>query len=204
MKHRISTIEELEGLYPRKPALASTGKETGVVTPHYKRLIEACPFAVVASEGPEGLDASPRGDGPGFMRILDNKTLALPDRRGNNRLDTLRNIVRTGRVALLAMIPGLNETLRLNGTAYISTDPELLVSMEERGVLPTSAIIITIETMYFQCARALVRSKLWDAEVQVDPKSLPSAGDLLHEAMNDFDGVAYDADLPQRQAKTLY
>lgn len=202
--NRVDTIEQLEALYPRKPVVASTGKETAVITPQYQRLIEACPFAVVASEGPEGLDASPRGDGPGFIRILDEKTLALPDRRGNNRLDTLRNIVRTGRVALLAMIPGWNETLRINGNAHISNDPQILASMAERGTVPTSAIIITIETMYFQCARALVRSKLWDADSQIDRKELPSAGDLLQEVMQDFDGKAYDKDLPARQAKTLY
>lgn len=202
--HTIDTIEQLEALYTRKPVIASTGKETAVVTPLYRRLIEACPFVVVASEGPEGLDASPRGDGPGFIRILDEKTLVLADRRGNNRLDTLRNIVRTGRVALLAMIPGLNETLRINGTAVVSTEPELLASLGEKGVVPTSAIVLTIETMYFQCARALVRSSLWNVESQYDPKTLPTAGELLHEAMSDFDGEQYDAALPKRQAETLY
>ncbi|MFD0915821.1 pyridoxamine 5'-phosphate oxidase family protein [Pseudahrensia aquimaris] len=204
--HAIETIEQLEAYYPGIANIspATWGKETAKINDDYRRLIEACPFATVATEGPEGLDCSPRGDGPGFIRIIDQHTIALPDRRGNNRLDTLRNIVRTGRVALLLMIPGLNETVRINGRALVSVEPDLLESMAEQGKVPASAILVTIETMYFQCARAIIRSRLWQADAQVDPKTLPSAGQLVRSVMADFDSDSYDAVLPERQAKTLY
>ncbi len=201
--HRVADIEALEHLYAA-PADMSLAKETPVINAEYRALIEAAPFLAIATIGPEGMDCSPRGDGPGFVRILDEWTVAIPDRRGNNRLDTLRNIVRDPRVALLLMIPGLNETLRINGSAIVSTDPELLISMAEHGKAPVTAIVVTIETMYFQCARALKRSRLWEAEVQVDPKTLPSAGQLTRSVVSTFDADAYDADLHERQANTLY
>jgi len=203
MSHRIETIDELERLYDR-PLVTTVGKESPRINDLYRRLIEAAPFCAVASVGPEGMDFSPRGDGPGFVRILDDRTLAIPDRRGNNRLDTLRNIVRDGQVALLFIIPGLNEILRVNGTAWLSTDPDLMAAFAVNGKRPVSAIMVTVETMYFQCARALKRSKLWDAASQVDPKTLPSAGELIRSVISDFDCDRYDAELQARQARTLY
>ena len=203
MNHRIETIEALEARYgPVNPV--SLGKETPVMNDAYRRLFAACPFATLATLGPGGMDCSPRGDGPGFIRILDEQTLAIADRRGNNRLDTLRNIVEDGRIALLCMIPGWNETFRVNGTAYLSTDPDLLESMAVQGKAPATAIIIRIETMYFQCARAVKRAKLWDAASRVDPKSLPSAGELTRSVLRDFDAEDYDAKLQDRQAATMY
>jgi len=203
MSHRIDTIDDLERLYA-PPLATSAGKESPRINALYRRLIEAAPFCAVASIGPEGLDCSPRGDAPGFVRILDERTLAIPDRRGNNRLDTLRNIVRDGRVGLLFLIPGLDETLRINGTAHLSRDPELLAAFEVGGKRPVSAIVVAVETVYFQCARALKRSRLWDAAAQVDPKSLPSAGALIRSVIDDFDSASYDAELEERQARTLY
>lgn len=150
------------------------------------------------------MDCSPRGDGPGFVRILDPKTIAVPDRRGNNRLDTLRNIVREPRVALLFFIPGWNECLRINGTAIVTVDADLLGTMEIDGKRPASAIVVTIETMYFQCARAIKRADLWNPERRVAPGDVPSAGDLLKSAMEDFDAAGYDAGLQARQAKSHY
>ena len=201
---RIETIEELEKLYPNKPVEMSVRKETPVINAAYRRLIEACPFLAIASIGDEGMDCSPRGDGPGFVKIINERTVAIPDRRGNNRLDTLRNIVADERVALLMLIPGWNETLRINGRAHINADPDLLSSMEMQGKIPTSAIVIEIDTMYFQCARALKRARLWDAEAQLDPADLPKAGQLVQSVMKEFDAAEYDGALQQRQAKTLY
>lgn len=203
MNHRVESIEALEILYAQ-PSVAAIGKETAEINDAYRKLIEAAPFVAIASIGSGGMDCSPRGDAPSFVRILDKQTIAIPDRRGNNRLDTLRNIVQDPCVALLFLIPGLNETLRVNGQAYISTDPELLKHFEIKEKMPVTAIVVKIESLYFQCARALNRSRLWEVEAQVDPQDLPSAGMLVQSVLSDFDGEAYDAELPERQAKTLY
>jgi PPOX class probable FMN-dependent enzyme len=207
--HIIDNINALEAVYDAPPSDASLIKESAVITDTYRTLIEAAPFVALASSGPEGLDCSPRGDLNGFVRIHDPKTLMIPDRRGNNRIDTLRNIVRDPRIALLFLIPGSGTTLRVNGTAQLSIEPELLDSFAEQGKPPRSVIAIHIETIYFQCARAIMRAKLWDPASQIDPKSLPSAGDILSEqsiARNDdpFDGGAYDAEWPGRAAKSLW
>lgn len=203
MTHRITTVDELESLYGQPPE-RSLIKETPRVTEPYRRLIEAAPFLAIASVGPEGMDCSPRGDAAGFVRILDDRTVAIPDRRGNNRIDTLRNIVRDSRIALLFLIPGLDETLRINGRAHISTAPDLLESFEVDGKQPQTVIIVAIETMYFQCARALKRSRLWDPALHRDPKTLPTAGQLVKSVVETFDASSYDAELPGRQARTLY
>lgn len=200
---RIETLEELESLYS-KPQVASVSKELSKLNEHYRKFILASPYVSIASVGLGGLDCSPRGDAPGFVSILDDQTLALPDRRGNNRLDTLRNIVSDPRVALLFMIPGLNETIRVNGQAHLTTDNHLLQSFEVNGKLPVTAIIVNIEQVYFQCARALKRSRLWDVSLHVSPGELPSPGTLINSALSDFDADAYDAALDDRQAQTLW
>src|SRR5947209_9632684 len=155
----ITTLEELEAIYGR-PAETSTAKVTDRVTPQYRAFIDASPFAVLATCGPEGLDCSPRGDRPGFVRVADERTLLLPDRRGNNRVDSLRNIVRDPRVALLFLIPGSGTTLRVNGRAQLSVDSDLLASFGVEGKAPRTVAVITVEEIYFQCARAIVRSEL--------------------------------------------
>lgn len=200
----ISTIAELESLYPAKPVIASTGKEMDHISEPYAALIKASPFLALASTGPEGMDCSPRGDGTGFVRILDEKRIAIPDRRGNNRLDTLRNIVRDPRVALLFLIPGWNECLRINGTAIVTADSALLATMIVDGKCPASAVVVTIETMYFQCARAIKRADLWNPDRRVKHGDVPTAGELLKSAMAEFDDRGYDADLQARQAQSLY
>jgi hypothetical protein len=198
-------LAALEALYDQSPAEASILKETDRIVPVYRALIEASPFAALATRGPEGLDCSPRGDGPGFIRVSDEKTLLLPDRRGNNRIDSLRNIVRDPQVALLFLIPGLGETLRVNGRAAISTEPALLESFSVGGKAPKSVLVITAEAVYFQCARAVVRSDLWNPQKHVARSSLPSAGQILAAlSRNGFDGEAYDRALPERQRTTLY
>lgn len=199
----ITTIEALEQLYgSARPR--SLAKEMAAIDDAYRRIIEAAPFCAIATVGPGGLDCSPRGDGPGFVRILDETTVVMPDRPGNRRLDTLRNIVADPRVALLFLIPGWEEALRINGRATISTNVELLASMAVDGKEPQTAVIVEIDTMYFQCARAIKRAGLWDEAAKVDPTSLPTAGELLRSAVKDFDGEAYDATLQKHQAETLY
>lgn len=203
--HEITTLEALEALYQPAPVAASTVKVADHITPHYARLIQASPFVALATCGPEGLDCSPRGDQPGFVRIADRKTLMLPDRRGNNRIDSLRNIVRDPRVALLFLIPGSGTTFRVNGRAVLSADPDLLASFAVDGKPPRTVIVLTVEEAYFQCARAIVRSGLWKPESQVDPKALPSAGAML-AAVTDgaVGGDDYDRAWPERAAKSLW
>jgi uncharacterized protein len=201
----IATTDELEAIYHVKPVPASTVKEVDRITPHYRALIEASPFVALATSGPEGLDCSPRGDKPGFVRVLDDRTLAMPDRRGNNRIDSLRNIVRDPRVALLFLIPGSGTTFRVNGRALLSTDKELLASFAVDGQVPRTAIVITVETAYFQCARAIFRSELWNPARHVDPASLPTAGEILAAlSAGEVGGVSYDREWPERAAQTLW
>ncbi|CAB3742181.1 pyridoxamine 5'-phosphate oxidase family protein [Achromobacter kerstersii] len=200
----ITDAAALQALYGA-PGEASLKKEVDHVHPHYRAFIEAAPFAVLATSGPGGLDASPRGDPAGFVVVEDEKTLLLPDRRGNNRVDSLQNVLADPRVALLFLIPGVGETLRVNGTARISVDPALLARFEMDGKLPRSVLIVDVQTVYFQCSRALLRSRLWDASTQVPRSALPSVGRVLSDlTAGTFDGVTYDRDLPARVASTLY
>jgi uncharacterized protein len=200
----ISTVAELEVLYGF-PGETSTVKEVARLTPHYQSLIAASPFVALATSGPEGLDCSPRGDRPGFVRVLDDKTLALPDRKGNNRIDSLRNIVRDPRVALLFLIPGVGNALRVNGRAVIVTDRELVQSFVVEEQAPRSVIVILVESVYFQCARALVRSDLWNPAGHVDPKTLPTPGQILAElSQGRVGGEAYDREWPDRARRSLW
>jgi PPOX class probable FMN-dependent enzyme len=201
----ISTIEELEALYTPAPVAASTVKVAHRMTPHYRRLIEASPFAALATIGPEGIDCSPRGDHPGFVRIHDDTTLMMPDRRGNNRIDSLRNIVRDPRVAFLFLLPGSGTTFRANGHAHLSTDPDLLESFAVDGKPPRSVIVMAIDELYFQCARAIIRSELWNPARHIDPKALPTPGDIL-AAMTDnqVGGQTYDQAWPERAKQTMW
>jgi uncharacterized protein len=184
---------------------ASIRKEVPSLHPVYRRWLEAAPFAVLATSGPAGLDASPRGDPAPLVTVQDEHTLLLPERRGNNRIDSLRNIVADPRVALLFMIPGVGETLRVNGRAHISVDPGLLQRLAMDGAPPKCVIVVRIETVLFQCARALQRSQLWAPPAPDARGAVPSAGAML-AALTDsaIDGDAYDRDLPERQRSTLY
>jgi hypothetical protein len=151
------------------------------------------------------LDTSPRGDAPGFVRIADERTLLLPDRRGNQRIDSLRNLVHDPRLALLFLIPGAGEALRVNGSARISAQPDLLASFAVDGKPPASVLVIAVRSVYFQCARAIKRSGLWDPARHVAQGTLPSPGAILQCLSSQrLDGAAYDAALQQRQAQTLY
>jgi PPOX class probable FMN-dependent enzyme len=205
-EHTIDTIAELEAIYGHASGPAVI-KELDHVSDHYRRFIEVSPFVVLATAGPEGegLDCSPRGDPGGFVRVVDNKTLMIPDRRGNNRVDSLRNIVLDGRVALLFLIPGIGATLRVNGRARLSTDPELCRSFIMEGKLPRSVIVVTADRVYTQCPKALVRSKLWDPAHHVPGTALPSSGEIMQAiSKGEIDGKQYDAAYPARLKETIY
>ncbi|MBO0903171.1 pyridoxamine 5'-phosphate oxidase family protein [Jiella sonneratiae] len=199
----IRSVEQLESLYGEVPAAAWI-KEIDRLNDHYRALIAASPFVLVASVGPEGLDCSPRGDPAGFVEAEDERTLLLPDRPGNNRVDTLSNIVRDPRVALLFLIPGVGETLRVNGTAEIDVDPALCARFAVNGKPARSVVRIRIDSVYFQCQKALVRSALWDPARRVERRSLPSAGDMIGALLENFDAAQYDADYPERMKRTIY
>ena len=201
----IDSIERLEAIYRDAPTPASTVKEIDHISPEYAALIAASPFVALATAGPEGLDCSPRGDVGRVVQVLDPKTLLLPDRRGNNRIDSLRNIIRDARVALLFLIPGSGTTFRVNGRARITADPEVLASLAIQGQPPRTAILISVETAYFQCARAVIRAGLWDPARYVDPSQLPTAGAILASvSAGEVGGRPYDEEWPERAAKSLW
>ena len=206
----ITSLDTLARLYPNPPAPASIHKEIDHVDANYGALIAASPFMLLATSGPDGLDCSPRGDQPGFVRIRDAKTLLIPDRRGNNRLDSLKNILSDPRVGMLFLIPGYGETLRVNGTATLSDDPGLCASFDMAGKLPACVIVVHVERVYFQCSRAVVRADLWNPAAHVARGDVPSAGEILrgitakNQTVETFDGEAYDKALPERVKATLY
>ncbi len=202
--HLVTTMAQLEALYGEvfPPALA---KVSDRITPSYRRLIEAAPFFSLASSGPDGLDCSPRGDPAGFVKVADEKTLLVPDRRGNNRIDTLRNIIHDPRVALLFLIPGCSETIRVMGRAAISADPALAQQFVMEGKAPRTVLVVAVEQVFYQCAKAIVRSKLWDASRHVDRKTLPTAGSILAELTDGkLGGPEHDRSAPERMKATIY
>jgi uncharacterized protein len=203
-EHIVTSVEALERIYgePYGPSIA---KETDRITPKYGAFIEAAPFFALATAGHDGLDCSPRGDEPGFVRIHDEKTLLVPDRRGNNRIDSLRNLIHDPRVALLFLIPGVSETLRIMGRATISTDPALCESFVMQGKTPKSVLVIAVEQVFFQCAKAIVRSKLWDPATQVERSTLPTSGKILAEITEGkLGGDEHDRAYPERVRATIY
>lgn len=202
--HRIADVASLEKLYGA-PSGAAVEKEIDYLHPHYQRLIAASPFFVLATGGPGGMDASPRGDAPGFVVVEDERTLLIPDRRGNNRVDSLRNIIADPRVALLFLVPGIGETLRVNGRAEIRTDPALLERFRVEGKPPRSVIVVHVERTFFQCARAIFRANLWDPARHLERGSLPSLGTIISDITRArFDGKKYDEGLYDRLKSALY
>ena len=199
----VTTVEELEALYGA-PLGRSLTKEIDHISDHYRAFIEQAPFVVVATSGPEGLDCSPRGDPPGFVRVQDANTVLIPDRRGNNRLDTLKNIVRDPRISLLFLIPGVGETLRINGRAEIVVDDDLAASFEVHGKRPKTVVVVTVERVYFQCQKALARSRLWEGEAQIPRTALPSTGTMLAALDAAIDAATYDANYPEHMKNSIY
>ncbi len=200
----VETIDQLDALYGQPPE-GSLLKEIDHLSDEYRRWLEAAPFVALATIGPEGMDCTPRGDRDQAVFVDNERTLHLPDRRGNNRLDSLRNIVRDGRVGLLFLLPGVSECLRVNGTAVVTTDVGLRSRYAVEGKEPATVIVISVQTVYFQCARAIKRSALWDPATRTDPGLVPTAGQMTKGARaSDFDAESYDAALQDRQASSLY
>ena len=202
--HVIRDVAVLERLYGT-PTETSIVKEADHIHPVYRPFIEAAPFFVLATNGESRLDTSPRGDAAGFVVVEDQHTLLIPDRRGNNRIDSLRNILHDPRVALLFLVPGVGETLRVNGRALLSVDPALLARFAVDGKEPRSVLVVKVDLVFFQCSRAIVRSALWDPERHVPRSALPSGGRILAALSADrVGGDEYDAALPARVRATLY
>ncbi len=203
-QRHITTIEDLEALYG-EPMGASLTKEVDYITDQYRVFIEKAPFVVVATVGPEGLDCSPRGDPVGFIRVLDRTRVLIPDRRGNNRMDSMRNIVRDPRVSLLFLIPGVNETLRINGRARIIVDDELARTFTVNEKVPQTLLEVTVDRVYYQCPKALIRSKLWSIDAQVPRSALPTGGEILQAiTKNAINAAEYDQAYPERIKQTIY
>jgi uncharacterized protein len=200
----VRTIEQLQALYG-EPVRTSVLKEVDHLTDLHREYVAASPFVLVATAGPNGLDCSPRGDPAGFVRVVDERTLHLPDRRGNNRLDSLRNIVHDPRIALLFLVPGVGVTLRVNGTAEITTDDALRERYAMGDNVPATVVVVTTTAVYTQCPKALIRSRLWDPSLHRDPDDLPSPGQLLEAiTAGAVDGRALDAAYPERIRETIY
>jgi hypothetical protein len=199
----IRTPDELKAIYG-DVSEASVAKVVPCLTAAYRQMIQSSPFVALATVGPEGLDCSPRGDAEAVVRIEDERTLALPDWRGNNRIDSLLNIVRDPRVALMFLIPGSNSVMRVNGRAVVSVNPGLLESFEMDGKHPRSVAVVTIDEVYFQCARAVMRADLWNPDRRVAASDLPTPGDMLKAAKAGFDQETYDREWPARAAKTMW
>ena len=203
--HVIETAEELRSSYG-EPSERATRKSLDRLDRHCRRFIELSPFVVLASAGADGrVDCSPRGDPAGFVAVLDDRTVLLPDRLGNNRVDSLRNVLESPYVGLLFMIPGVNETLRLNGRATLTADRTLLEPLSVKGRAPRSGLVIEVEEVFLQCTKALVRSRLWAEESRVDRKAaLPPFGQMLADHVGLPDGEAVEREVQTRIRETMY
>ena len=202
-RHLITDLAALEALFG-KVAQPSIAKEADSLHPVYARWIANARFAILATAGPDGVDVSPRGDAGALVRIVDEHTLLLPERRGNNRIDSLRNLIADPRVGLIFLIPGVGETLRVRGRAQIDVDPVLLASFAIDGKAPHCVLRIRVEKVFFQCARSILRSRLWHRD-EIDTSGVPSPGTILAALTEGgIDSDAYDSALPQRQRDSLY
>ena len=203
--HVIETVEELRSRYG-EPSERAVKKSLDRLDRHCRRFIELSPFVVLASVGADGrVDCSPRGDPAGFVAVLDDRTVLLPDRLGNNRADSLRNVLENPHVGMLFMIPGVDETLRLNGRATLTTDPARLEPLSVGGRVPRSGLVVEVEEVFLQCTKALVRSRLWADESRVDRKAaLPSFGQMLADHVGLPDGEAIEREIRRKVGKTLY
>lgn len=200
--HAVTTLEQLAALYdpPRQLVLDKVTDRLGPATLGFLR---ASPFCLLATAGTRGVHCTPRGDGPGFVEALDTRTLALPDRRGNNRIEALRDILENPEVALLFLVPGSGETLRVNGAARITADPALRARYAVEGKVPATVVLVAVREVYMQCAKALMRSRLWDGRPR--PAGLPSMGALLAEhTQGAVEPAGYDAEAEARLKATMY
>jgi len=204
MSHLIRTQNQLRTLYG-DPDSVVWRKSITRIDGHCRRFISLSPFLVVATASREGpADASPRGDTPGFVTVLDDATLLIPDRPGNKRVDSMTNLVDNPRIGLIFMIPGINETLRVNGSATISTDPTLLDSFVVEGRKPISVIVVKVEEAFLHCAKAFMRSKLWDPTARVDRKQLPTLGKMIADQVAGVDPGLAEAAVQHSNRHELY
>ena len=205
---KITSIEQLESIYSRPVGERSRWKEIDHINEHYRQFIEASPFLILATHGDNGVDCSPRGDPPGFVRVVGTETIQIPDRRGNNRLDSLRNIVKNPTVGLIFLVPNAGETIRVSGQAEILIDPELCQSFTIKGKPANCVLSIKVEKAYYQCQKAIARSRLWQPSAYIDRDKLPSAGQMAKHFTDaqgvDFDADAYDRDYSDHMKKTIY
>jgi hypothetical protein len=201
----ITDLDALRRIYKTAHPRA-IGKELTALDAHCRRFLELSPFLVIGSAGQPGDfgDASPRGEAPGFVAVLDDHTIAIPDRPGNNRLDTLENIVENPEVGLLFLIPGVNETLRISGRAELRDDEDLRARFAVRDRLPATVIVVTIRRVYLHCAKALMRSSLWDPEVRVARSALPSLNRIIADQMQSSEPVESQEDMEKRYQEALY
>jgi len=179
----ITSEDELRALH-HAPMSRATDKVLNALDKHCRAIISLSPFCLIATQGKDGADVSPRGDPPGFVRVLDDTTLLVPDRVGNNRLDAMCNLLVDPRVGMLFLVPGMGETLRINGTARMTNDTKLLEESAVQGRPPKIGIVVSIDEAFLHCAKALVRSKLWDATQQIDRTVLPSYAEMLLDHVN--------------------
>jgi len=201
---RITTMEELRSIY-KMPTGRSVFKQIDSFEPQSRRYIELSPFLVMATSAPDGLgDATPRGEEPGFVHVLDDHRLAIPDRPGNNRLDSMTNILANPTVSLIFMIPGVNETLRVNGTGEIRTDPDLLERFTVKGKPPITVIVVTAEEIFLHCAKALVRSRLWSEDAKATERPIPSMAEMIKAQSGRDVPLETEADMLKRYQKILY
>ena len=204
-RYTIASVERLAEFYDR-PAEGVITKETDHLTPPGRAFIARSPFLILATSSKAGLDCSPKGDGPGFVQIVDDRTLLIPDRPGNNRVDGMKNIVENPQVGIIFMVPGANETYRVNGRARISVDPALLDRCAAQGKRPRAVIVVTVEQAFNHCPKALVRSRLWQAGAQGRPEGVPTLGGFAahRDGGDEAYAAKYDADYAVRMPKQLY
>ncbi|MBT5240603.1 MAG: pyridoxamine 5'-phosphate oxidase family protein [Rhodospirillaceae bacterium] len=191
-EHHITSREQLRAVY-KQPGEGAVKKVLPQLDEHCIAFIARCPFCVLSTAGANGrLDASPKGGDPGFLTVQDSATLLLPDWPGNNRLDSLENILENPQVGMMLLVPGMDETLRINGRAVLSTDSDLLASLAIKGKSPISVLVITVEEAYLHCARAVWRADLWNADKHIDRAELPTMGQMLADQVAGYDGAAVD------------
>jgi PPOX class probable FMN-dependent enzyme len=200
----LETESDLREIYG-SPSPTAAKKQLTHLDRHARRFIELSPFLVISTQGADGLgDVSPKGDAPGFVAVLDDTTLLIPDRPGNNRIDTLSNLTENPGVGLLFMIPGVNETLRINGRARVIADTGMLTRFEVRNRLPKTGILVEVDEMYLHCAKALVRSKLWEDDYRVERKVLPSLGQMIADQVEGIDVAEAEKRIEDSEKNNLY
>lgn len=205
---KITSLEMLEQRYSGPVSERAIWKEIDHIDDLYRPFIEASPFLILSTHGKRGVDCSPRGDAPGFVRVVAPNCIQIPDRKGNNRLDSMRNIIDNGQVGIIFLIPNVGETIRVSGNAEILIDAELCNSFAVNEKPASSVLSVSVHKAYYQCQKALARSRLWDPETRVERSSLPSAGQMAQHFSTwhgqEFDGQAYDEGYSEYMQENMY